>query len=281
MHRPQEITQTSSSEADVIRFSNIAQMAHKYHFITTESWALKSLSRCLMEAARSGQPISTHALVRVTEVAVLCNDSDSSGNSSSTSESDSAALLLLTAVVARWRSLIAERKDLAVVMGAAGRLQLRDLEGLAYHAMLLQGRRKWDADPLLTRDQRVRLLSGHYNLTVACEAMPDSPPEINHHLTCSYRGECQEVWEMLWKQITSIGGDGGISSQALVHDKLDLLGRAMMAVSVMTAFVEGSIPQYELITMMHRDCTVAALGATSALCHNIRETLIDYFDDVK
>ncbi|CAA7262790.1 unnamed protein product [Cyclocybe aegerita] len=261
---PQEISLASSPQGDITKLSNAARMAHKYHFITTETWALRALLACLASQRSAG--LSTHSLVKATEVAVLCDD-----------------IPLSDAVRIRWKVHIAARTDLAIVMKTTDRLAgMRDLQGQAYHAMMLQGRHRWDTDKDLSRHQRVRLLSGYHNLTQVCDALPDTPPEIGHDASCRYRGECHEAWKMLWKQMTNPNpNDGGIGSQAFVHHHLDLPGRLMMTVSVMKAFVEGTIPKYdEIMDNFHRECSFVALEATAALFRRTQENMMEFFADV-
>ena len=59
------------------------------------------------------------------------------------------------------------------------RSDLEDLQGQAYYALMLQGRTAW-TDPLLTRDHRIRLLSGYHEITKLADALPLRPPTFAH-----------------------------------------------------------------------------------------------------
>ena len=269
--RPQEIS-TTVSEGDVTKLSNVVRMAHKYHYITTEAWALGVLL-----GRFSNQPvssISTPILVQITEVAVLCEDKP-----------------LLDAVRMRWKGLIGKRKDLAVAINVMGRLGIRDLEGLAYYGMLFEGRGRWDSDPGLTRDQRIRLLSGYYNITKASETLTVTPPKFDHNPACDAEADCEEAWQNFWKAITALdSGDevgSSVVSQMVVHDKMDLMGRLMMAVSLVTAFeAESSTGAYKVyhpgvdFEFRWSECIGAALSATMRMSKDTQQDLMSFFEDV-
>ena len=264
--RPQEIT-TALSEGGITKLSNVVRMAHKYHYTTTEAWALGVLlGRFSSQPAAS---MSIPVLVQITEVAVLCEDKP-----------------LLDAVRMRWKGLIGMTKDLAVAINVMGRLGIRDLEGLAYYGMLFQGRERWDSDPGLTRDQRIRLLSGYHNITKASETLTVTPPRFDHSSTCDEEPECEEAWRNLWKSITALdSGDGGgpsVLSQMLVHDKMDLMGRLMMAVSLVTAFEAKNSPNISdpAVEFGWSECIGAALSATIRMSKDTQQNLMDFFEDV-
>src|SRR5271168_768231 len=166
-NRPHEICMMMSPLADVVKLANITRMAHKYHFANVETWALSTLSALRSLQTEDPTPIETHSLIHVTEVAVLCQDDK-----------------LLERVRMKWKGLIGENKDLSVAINLFERLGIRDLRGLAYHAMMLQGRGKWNSDPLLTREQRSRLLSGYYTISEICADLPSHPPTFLHHPYC-------------------------------------------------------------------------------------------------
>ncbi|KAF8962976.1 hypothetical protein BDZ97DRAFT_1920104 [Flammula alnicola] len=254
---PQEIAVAMSPEGDIVKLSNVARMAHKYHFITTEAWAIRTIVTQLQ--AKPPPPLLTHTLIQVTEAAVLCSDHP-----------------LLDAVRQKWKGLIGERKDLAVAIGVTERFGMRDLQGLAYLAMLLQGRDIWDSEPLLTRDHRIRLLSGYHNLTKFCDALPKTPPDFDHNLSCGRSTDCVEKWTLFWEHITILDPEQGLGSQTLVHDKLDLVGRLMMAVSVVIALNQGE----RIGGFLATGCTGFALQATTVLCRKMQEGMMDFFQDV-
>jgi hypothetical protein len=122
-------------------------------------------------------------------------------------------------------------QDVALAMGIAERLNIRPLLGLAYHTMLLRGREAWDADPHLTRAQRVRLLSGHYALTALWEALLSAAPPLAHGPRCQSQARCAKAWAALWGRMLEIG------AQVVALPHADVPGKLMLAQSFLRALI--------------------------------------------
>lgn len=166
-----------SDEANCMQLLHIARLTHKYQFKSIETWASGALSRyynrlgafdAIPTVTSDSDDSQTPSLVQITEIAGLCENQD-----------------LLDATAGKWRRLVLEGKDVALAIGIAESLNIRSLLGLAYHAMLLSGRARWDTEPLLNRNQRVRLLAGHYSLTKIWEGLPGNPPALIHTVRCT------------------------------------------------------------------------------------------------
>jgi hypothetical protein len=250
-----------SAECDLIQLSNVVQVAYKYHYITTEAWALRTLL-----AGFSSQPVAsilTHTLVHITEAAVLCEDKP-----------------LLDAVRLRWKVLISERKDLAITINVMGRLRIRDIEGLAYYGMVLEGRERWEADPNLTRDQRIRLLSGYHDLTEASEALMHTPPMFIHNSRC-HDEDCTYDWAYFWENITCTNPDVGIGSPTPLQKKLDLMARLRNAASVMMALGEAeTLSGVGVYDFWSSECRNAALEETMRMSRETEGNMMNFFEDV-
>jgi hypothetical protein len=193
-------------------------------------------------------------LVSLTSLASLCERSD-----------------LLDMAVSRWKRHLGEGKDVALAIGVAEQLQLRALLGLAYHSMLLAGREAWDADALLTRDQRIRLLSGHHALGRLWNDLPNQPPALAHAPRCTAQARCTKAWAQLWRAVLELG------SQVLAVQHPDVLGRLMLAESILRGVVSHQVPP-PVDDMPF--CKESALIATSARIRELRENLADHFPDV-
>jgi hypothetical protein len=192
----------AAGSADASLLARLAHAAHKYQFRALEGWALQQLHA---HYARPGA-LDDGELEQLTDLAALCARSD-----------------LLDACVARWKRAVFEGADVARAVGVAERHGLRPLLGLAYHAMLLQGRDVWDADPGLSRAQRVRLLSGHYSLGALWAALPASPPPLTHSARCTAPARCAKAWAALWARTLELGAG------VLTHAYPDALGKLVMA----------------------------------------------------
>lgn len=242
-----------------MKFIQLARISHKYQFKSTETWALQVLTKYYTSPGSLSPSAAT--LVQLTELAVLCDSSD-----------------LLDAAVAKWKRLVGEGKALSTTITIAERLNLRSILGLAYHALMLKGRDEWDADPNLSRSQRIRLLSGYYTLSHMCAELPSTPPRLKHANSCRHKSDCKSGWAELWKTINTTK-EGGISSQIMKLQSADLLGRVMLAESIIKAFGEG-IPTDGLLDDIHDKCFKGALKATQDKVKDTQDSLADWFSDV-
>lgn len=247
-------------KANSLQLFYLARITHKYQFRSIETWALNALTACYTRSipAPSFDEADGPSLVQITELAALCEQRE-----------------LLDAAISRWKRLLGEGQDVALAIGVSERLNLRSLLGLAYHSMLLKGREQWDSDPLLTRNQRVRLLSGHYALGRLWEKLPNDPPVLTHSTRCTGGStvRCNQAWGALWKSILEMG------KHVLPLQYADVLGKVMLAESVIKALVEREIPTQGLLDGMPW-CKENALAVTSAKVKEIQENLADYFSDV-
>jgi hypothetical protein len=304
---PAEVFAVPSSTTQLLRLISIARIAHKYAFRTTEAWALTVLTMCVCQSGTpttpdgsatatgmdsmglavpmgfvgSSSPIasSTSILIQLTEVAVLCAHDE-----------------LHEAVEPIWADLLfaGQTKDIVSAMTIADRYktQLRPLLGLAYYLMMLKGKEEWskcavgyegdddneidhgegktkggNSKPRLTRDQRIRLLTGYYNLSRACDTLPSTPPKLTHHSSCILPAQqaqssiglggagtaaahaharCNEAWEALWATLTistvanlrSVG-DTPIQVPIIKIQNVDLLRKLHMVNYVLESLVNG------------------------------------------
>ncbi|KAJ3989201.1 hypothetical protein F5890DRAFT_1549835 [Lentinula detonsa] len=275
---PAEVFAMPSTQAQITRLIGIARFAHKYAFRTTEGWALSVLTMCVCQApdtpsghdihgdvevdTEAGRSIvsSTELLIQLTEVAVLCTHDE-----------------LHEAVEPIWADLLfaGQTQDIVSAMGLADRYksQLRPLLGLAYYLMMLKGKEEWtksasgdvedDSEkkkkPRLSRDQRIRLLSGYYNLSRACEALPTNPPKLTHHPSCFMPAQqaqqtiglggagsaaahaharCGESWDTLWAGLVMSTASSNAMSNIKIHS-VDLLRKMHMVNHVLESMVNG------------------------------------------
>ncbi|KAJ7778374.1 hypothetical protein B0H16DRAFT_885198 [Mycena metata] len=258
---PAEIAFSMTVQANDLQLIHLARIAHKYQFRSTESWALSALTTYHSNATVSP---SVQNLVQITELSILCD-----------------CKALLNAAVAKWKRLLGEGRAVAVAIGVAERLNLRSLLGLAYYSMMLKGREAWDSDPHLNSRQRIRLLSGHYNLIKLCEDLPSSPPRLTHDHSCVRKGKCKNAFAAFWRLIL-MTKDGGLVGQVLKLQSADLLAKVMLAESIIRAFAEGNIPTLDLSESgeMHEKCLQIALHAAQDKVKEVQDNLVDWFSDV-
>jgi hypothetical protein len=231
-------------------------MAHKYQFRTTEQWGLQTLLTYCKQ-----YPVDATHLVEITEIASLCENTE-----------------LLADCAAKWKRLIGQGESISLAIDVAERNGMKKLGGLAYHHMMLKGRDVWEADASLTRAQRIRLLSGHYTLSQLCDALPASPPVLTHDSSCPAPRRCGAAWSMLWRMITT--NHHGFGEQVMNLQRADLLGRIMLAESVLDAMVSDDIPRSGCMDDMYEKCAELALKATQLKVKTVQRTLLSHFSDV-
>ena len=61
---------------------------------------------------------------------------------------------------------------------------------------------------------------------------------------------------------------------------VDILGRMMLAKSVLEALVDSSIPAEGLVDEISDVCLKSAVKATQSRMKELQDTLVDYFSDV-
>jgi hypothetical protein len=240
------------------RFHHLACIAHKYQFQSIETWTLTALTAYVnanasfLQTFDWGYPTN---LVHLTEVANLCEHFD-----------------LLAAVTTQWKSCIRDGKELGRAIDMTERLGLKSLLGLAYHAMTLKD---WRSDPFITRSRHVRLLSGYHALTKMCDALPSQPPTLSHGTWCLLPQVCASSWNDLWQSIMS-GKGGGLSVKVPDLQSSDLVGRVMLAESVLKALVQehSSTSKFR---GMHSACTKKMHEVVAQKVKEVEESLADLF----
>ncbi|KAH9931675.1 uncharacterized protein BXZ73DRAFT_47214 [Epithele typhae] len=278
---PHELSVAMSADANSTQLANLVRITHKYQFRSIMTWALSALhAYCSRPGAfddilttTSSAPTppipvnhpptlpgipststsSPPTLEQLTELAALCERGD-----------------LLDATLTRWKRLIGEGRDLALAVTIGERFNLRPIVGLAYHALMLRGQGAWAP---LTRAQRVRILAGFYALSKLWDALPGQAPPLTHTARCTSQQRCAKAWGALWRTVLETGTQvmPGLARE-------DVLGKTMLAESMMKALVDREIPSQGFLDGMPH-CRESALLATSMRVREIKESLADYFSD--
>ena len=285
-NRPHELTAAMSTEADSTQLANLVRITHKYQFRSIMSWGLSALHgyysrpgafddilttascaptpphplhRPTLPHTGHGLPVASSlppTLEQITELAALCECAD-----------------LLDVTLVRWRRLIGEGRDLALAVTVGERFNLRPVVGLAYHALMLRGKAAWDAERSLSRAQRVRLLAGYYALCKLSETLPAQPPPLTHSARCTTQQRCAKAWGVVWRMVFDLGLE---TKFGLMRE--DMLGKIMLAESMMKALLEQEIPSQGFLEDMPH-CRKGALLATTMRMRELKDSLADYFSD--
>ena len=165
---PHDLMVALTPNANPLQLFHLSRITHKYQFRSIETWALTALTACYTRSLSSSFDSQNPSLAQITELAALCEQKE-----------------LLDACITRWKRLLGESKDVSLAIDVSEKLGLRGLMGLAYHSMLLKGQEAWEQDEMLSREQRIRLLSGHYKLGKLWERLPNEPPVLNHSTRCT------------------------------------------------------------------------------------------------
>ncbi|KAL0573256.1 hypothetical protein V5O48_008703 [Marasmius crinis-equi] len=254
---PAEVFQMPSTQSEVVRFIHLARIAHKYSYRTTENWALHVLTVCQTNSDIVPPP---PVLTQLTEVAVLCNHEE-----------------LHEAVEPMWADLLftGQTEDIISAMTVADKLNLRPLLGLAYYLMMLKGREEWNASTL-TKTQKIRLVSGYYNISRACEALPMTAPTLVHHPTCFMNPKCGEAWQTLWTtMVYKMMGDSGARVPMV-----DLLRKLHLANHLLEKLLNGESPM-EVPSNMNKNCLRNGLQASEETVNDVLYGLADCFVDIE
>jgi len=248
---PHEVAPRVTS-SKVIHFCNLGRITHKYQFQSIEKWTLDTLANYVGTVNDDNVQIeyTSSSLIAMTELAVLCNHP-----------------VLLAAATTGWEIFIDKGRDLGHAISTAERLGLRKLSGLAYYRMMLKGRDHWQSDPVLTRRERIRLLSGFYSITQSYEEFRSVPP-FAHSLACEANlagGDvCLQAFARLWRETADRNLKQGFQKVGF-----DVLGRLK------------AMPNHFAVMQLDLGCLEHARAATLAKVKKIEEGLVDFFTDVE
>jgi hypothetical protein len=82
----------------------------------------------------------------------------------------------------------------------------------------------------------------------------------------------------LWKAINT--SKSGLGSQVVNLPNADIVGRTMLAKSVLEAIVDGAVPLEGLADDINYKCLKSAVKATQHRVKEIQEGLVEWFSDV-
>lgn len=265
-YRPNELMAALGSDPNCRQLVLLARLSHKYQFRSIESWVLDVLHKywsknpaifdALPASAVGNQTADQPSLAQVTELAALCERND-----------------ILTMTEVRWKRHIGEGKDLVLAISLGERCGMKVMLGLAYYNLMLKGRSYWENESTLSREQRIRLLSGYYSLGKLWDALPGQPPALNHTARCTSQQRCNKAWGQAWKDAL-----GTASTMFPALPREDVLARIMLTESFIKALVESTISSQGFLDGIPH-CRESALIATTMRMREIKESLADYFSD--
>lgn len=266
-------------------------MTNKYHFASTESWSVDALFNVVSGLHGAPEPqyhlshCSSAWMQRLLDVALLCGHEN-----------------LRKLVAARWVDRILARNLRPIhALEIAARSGEDTLVGCAYYTQLLEMGPEFDPGVLedgtqyarprlspiltlagvsvaapnvvevstgtpavLTREQKERLLAGHWSLTRLWERLRTTAPAFERPEGCTYHQHgCLSTWAQVWRDV-------GRSEATLRLETADVLGRLRAMELQLQAHAD-------LSNALSPQCKRAALLAVKAAMAEVREGLAGHF----
>lgn len=260
----------------------IACITNKYHFTSTETWAINTIYDRLAGTDKVFEPNiswTSARMGRVLEAARLCGHSD-----------------LENAIVFLWKKrLTQEEVSPGPALAIADKYGIRSLVGAAYYTQLMQMRpgfvtieeekcrtAKVEGDVTtevigegldedfvqLSAEQRIRLLSGYWSLTRLWKyELSRRAPNFAKPDGCTYHQHgCLSTWTMGWI-------DTAVSPAMFDYPPADVIGRLQRMESVLSG-------DPSLQTALTPQCLRRAMAAVKATIEKVRDSLPDHFVDL-
>ncbi|KAL1676926.1 hypothetical protein EV122DRAFT_266547 [Schizophyllum commune] len=264
---PTEIHSQATTDIDLPRMLDIAEMANKYHFKAFEKWSMDMISKYSLRNRKTQQDyLSTscppEVLARILRLTVLCHRQT-----------------FQTQVERIWiaRLSASDTASFTHAIDVADSFGLRDFQGHAYYHQLLA--MSTDATPdsggLATRFehpslhgvQLTRLLSGHWSLTMFWARFAEQGVVVPAASGCDtarhHPNVCVKAWEGRWAEAVR-------SEKVLALPPCDVLGkgRALQAILASDSVSHG---------WTNAHCRRNALQALQDTLDQLQETLADHF----
>ncbi|KAG9227650.1 hypothetical protein CCMSSC00406_0000704 [Pleurotus cornucopiae] len=254
-----------SSALPMNRLLNIAEMAHKYGFVSFESWALSHIYRQCLEVSGPLHTGSSSLCARISDTALRTGHH---GLSELSMDILARRLLDFSSPIDFY---------LPPILAIAEKHGLRRLKGMALyrHIIISERRRKplSNSNPLLGLDSsktpphvhkciedtlgldRTSYLSAYHSLVNVWEHIRSNAPPLENS-GCDNHGECLTCWQEVWTQAAQ-------AAEATQPGSADVLNRiqAMNKILRRSLWIHTSIPL---------TCALAALES----CVNLRDRLI-------
>ena len=251
--RPRDLQQHQGPSADLYLLIRLAMITHKYHFITTEAWALHAIYKIMVGPPAMWE--TSPVLSLVLGVAVLCEDEP-----------------LHKRVISAWipRLLSGKLQPIPAIV-AADKYGLPLLQGVAYYAQVLEMDKTNDIftpppNHLLSREQLISLLSGHWALVKRWEHIRKRPVPFQRSNGCTMHAYgCITTWNSRWDLY-------GMSEKLLAYPSVDVLGRLQCLYELL---VTDELVSQQLTS----GCRSSALGELGNFLIVQKSNLVEFFVD--
>lgn len=245
---------------------SIAEITNKYHFEQIGSWAVKTLQTMIGQ-----KTVAPMYLERILRMVLVFDDK----------QVFEAFLSTLTA------GLMDQTLPPTEMLIIADRLQIRELQGVAYYAQLMalqQNNSHIIVFPVgcsLSKDQRVRLLAGHWSLVRRWERLLDTPV-FQQAPSCPDPQHCRSNWNFHWRVCAQ-------SPNVTRYGSADVLRKMQAMEDLLNTSAPLHFTLYGLPSALHPisdanphrslPCGRTALAATKKVIDDIRASLPDVFSE--
>ena len=291
--RPLEIATITSEGGDLTQLIDIAQVANKYSFKSTETWALDAIYRRVTQHTNSSPTEGTSApgststtsptpldmtldrLIRILRLTQLCHHQR--------------LLDTLVSILTRLTKTSAHYAFMA--MAIADELDIPGLRGVSYLEVLQNCSDSiddwsmpdlttpshssiekkdvpggdWEL-PAISLPQRTRLLTGYYRLARTWERIRAGPPQFEHAQACGatwHQHGCTLSWADFWRGKTRSDG-------VLRLGAADVLGKLR--------HIQEEYDKFNT-AHMHHECRHQAKKCLLEIIKKIEDALPDFFAD--
>lgn len=252
---PEDLTSFLLSDVDDAkskcdRLLRLCTPAHKYAFISLESWAL-GLIRRFLDRAPHPFTCDVQFTTDLLRAAHLCGQE----------ALDAAAQVLYAALEAGAVDPVG-----VVLASDTFGADIQQLAGLAYYRLMTQGMPAWTRIRALSDGHRARLLAGHHNLAAEWRRLRESVCVPRAHASRC----CATTWARAWQLATA-------SARVRTHDPANILELLAAMRDVLRELLEHDIvthaTQSPLLAPLPERCTLSLLQSNDTRC--ARRCLLD------
>ncbi|KZV95700.1 hypothetical protein EXIGLDRAFT_465411 [Exidia glandulosa HHB12029] len=223
-----------------LRLLHVVELAHKYDCMALAQWALNTVAAHCRTADSLGSTEAIIALINLHR------------------HRDQLPGLIEWAEPFLHRTTAANNVSYFTLLRAAELSQWDDLARHAYYRFVCGGASSWTSFRL-TASEKLRLLTGSYNVTEVLAALP-SLDMMATHLPCSSAPYCTSDWPLIWRECCSRSLSQGGKDVLAVLQQLYSLLEAVGAGKLVISGVRPRFPSGPSAVPVH-NCYARSLGA--------------------
>ncbi|KAI6044753.1 hypothetical protein EDC04DRAFT_2877518 [Pisolithus marmoratus] len=268
---PHEIMMVQSSRVDLNRLIDIAKVANKYSFRSTETWVLDAIQEHIeKKPSPLFSPIASGLRFSLNSLALAPPDTKAQISRLIRLAQTCGHQRLLDTMVSLLRQLMSTSLHYSyLAMTLADELDLRELRGLAYMEVLRRAvfLSVPDGDGGAMVEGEIQETSDGLERLVMWEKLRAVPITFDHSPSCGAnwnQHSCMQNWIEFWKERTR-------ADALLSLDSANVIGRL--------TFILKEFEKWGSVSYMHQDCKVVAKRAIHEKIKSVQESLPDCFHE--